>query len=331
MRSLPGFLLRRLLLTIRTLAGVLVLVFALMEIVPGDPAVVFLGENATEDAVRSLRSELGLDEPLLTRLSRYAGGVVRGDLGESIFQREPVLELIGSRLSATLELAAAAFIVALGAGMTLGIASALARGRALDVISSIVAQLGVSMPVFWLGILLMAWFSVGLRWFPAVGRGEPLVPALLSGDSQVVMSALRYLVLPAVTLGAHHAAVVSRLVRASMIEAMSEDYVRAARARGLPSANVVFGHALTNAVVPVVNVLGVRLGALLGGAVLTEAVFGWPGLGQLAVTAISQRDFPLVQGIVLTFALVFILLNIAVDAIHAGLDPRIRLEASSGA
>ena len=181
------------------------------------------------------------------------------------------------------------------------------------------------MPVFWLGILLMAWLAVDWGVLPAVGRGEPLVRAVASGDVVLVADALRHLALPAFTLGIHHAAVVSRLVRASLLDTLHENYLRAADARGLGRRRVVVHHALRNALLPVISVLGVRFGALLGGAVLTEAIFGWPGLGNLAVTAISQRDLPLVQGVVLVFALVFILLNLLVDVVHASLDPRIRL------
>lgn len=315
----------RLLLVLPTLAGVVVLVFALLELVPGDPAAVFLGENATPEAVASLRRELGLDHPLPVRLLHYVASVAHGDLGQSIFRREPVLGIVLERLPATIELAAAAFFITLVVGISLGALAALWRGRFVDVAATVVAQIGVSMPVFWLGILLMAWLAVDWGVLPAVGRGEPLVRAVASGDVVLVADALRHLALPAFTLGIHHAAVVSRLVRASLLDTLHENYLRAADARGLGRRRVVVHHALRNALLPVISVLGVRFGALLGGAVLTEAIFGWPGLGNLAVTAISQRDLPLVQGVVLVFALVFILLNLLVDVVHASLDPRIRL------
>jgi len=324
-----AFLSRRLVLAVPTLIGVVLAVFTLMEIIPGDPASVFLGDNATEESIESLRHELGLDRPLPVRLSRYVVGLARGDLGTSIFQGEPVVELVLSRLPATLELAGAAFLIALLVGVGLGTAAALAQGRPLALVLSAIAQIGVAMPVFWLGILLMAWLAVDLRLLPAVGRGAPLLPAILSGDAAQVTDSLRHLVLPAVTLGTHHAAVISRLVRASLLDTLTEEYVRAARAKGSKELAILVQHALRNAVVPVISVLGTRLGALLGGAVLTEAVFGWPGLGQLAVSALSERDFPLVQGIVLGYALLFILLNIVVDVVHAGLDPRVRLNTGA--
>jgi len=293
--------------------------------VPGDPAAVFLGENATPEAVASLREELGLDRPLPVRLFDYAREVLRGNLGQSIFQREPVLDIVLRRLPATLELAFASFLLAVLSGVALGTMAALWRGSFLDVAASAVALLGVSMPVFWLGILLMAWLSVDWGWLPAIGRGEPLPSALASGDIRLVTDSLRHLVLPTITLAIHHAAVISRLVRASMLSTLHEEFVVAAHARGLSSSRVT-AHALTNAILPVLSVAGVRFGALLGGAVLTESIFGWPGLGQLAVTAISERDLPLVQGVVLVFALMFILVNLVVDLAHASLDPRIRLE-----
>ena len=307
------------------LFGVVVITFGLMSLVPGDPAVVLLGENATPEAVRDLRRELGLDRPVVVRLVSYVSGVLQGDLGTSIFQRQPVRDLIAARLPATAELAMAALVVATLLGGALGVAAALRRGSAVDTASMIAAQVGVAMPVFWLGILLMAWLSVSWGWFPAVGRGAPLLASALSGDLSRLSDALAHLALPALTLGLHHAAVTSRLVRGSMLETLSENYVLAARARGLASRRVVLGYALRNALVPVVSVLGGRFGTLLGSSVLTETVFGWPGLGQLAVTAISQRDLPLVQGVVIVFALMFLLLNLMVDLMYGALDPRIRI------
>jgi ABC-type dipeptide/oligopeptide/nickel transport system permease component len=324
---------RRILLLIPMLLGVLVVVFALLQIVPGDPAVVFLGENATPEAVAALRSSLGLDEPWPLQLERYVGSVLRLDLGRSIFQDEPVIDIIARRLPATLELAIAALVVATLAGTVLGVLAATRRGSWADAFLMLTAQLGVSMPVFWLGILLVALFAVHWNWFPAVGRGEPLVGALgaaLSGRPQPLLDALSHLFLPTLALAWNSAAVVSRLVRASLLDTLHEDYVRAARARGIPDHRLVWSHALRNALLPVVSVLGVRFGVLLGGSVLTESIFGWPGLGSLAVTAISQRDLPLVQGIVLVFAAMFLLLNLLVDLSYGVLDPRVRLASGGG-
>jgi peptide/nickel transport system permease protein len=303
---------RRLLLFVLTLIGVAIVVAALLRLVPGDPAVVFLGENATPEAVAELRRSLGLDVPWPAQLARYLSGIPTGDLGQSLFQREPVSKLIAERLRATLELALAALGIGVAVGGILGVISALKRGSLADLAVMIFAQLGVSVPVFWLGILLTALFAVHWGLFPAVGRGS-----------------LAHLFLPALTLGLGLAAVASRLVRASLIETLHEDYVLGARARGLPDWRVT-AHALRNALLPVMSILGVRFGALLGGSVLTESVFGWPGLGSLAVTAISQRDFPLVQGIVLVFASMFLLLHLAVDLAYGVLDPRIRVESGGG-
>lgn len=303
------YVFRRLLLFILTLAAVAVLVAALLRLVPGDPAAVFLGENATPQNVAELRHALGLDLPWPVQLARYLGGVVKGDLGTSLFQREPVSALIAERLPATLELALSALLFGVVAGLAVGVVSALKRGSLVDLAAMVFAQLGVSVPVFYLGILLSALFAVHWGIFPAVGRGS-----------------FAHIVLPAVTLGLGLAAVASRLVRASLLETLQEAYVRSARARGLRGGKVV-AHALRNALLPVVSVLGVRFGILLGGSVLTENVFGWPGLGSLAVTAISQRDFPLVQGIVLVFASIFLALHLVVDLAYGVLDPRIRIEA----
>ncbi len=306
--SVSRYLVRRLVVFAFTLLGVAIVVSGLLHLVPGDPAVVFLGENATAENVAELRRALGLDAPWPLQLARYLGGIARGDLGRSLFQREPVSELIAGRLGATLELALSALAFGVVAGFVLGVLSALKRGSLVDLAVMVFAQLGVSIPVFYLGILLSALFAVHWGLFPAVGRGT-----------------LAHLVLPALTLGLGLAAIASRLVRASLLDTLHETYVRGARARGLPDRNVI-AHALRNALLPVVSVLGVRFGILLGGSVLTENVFGWPGLGSLAVTAISQRDFPLVQGIVLIFASIFLGLHFVIDIAYGVLDPRIRIE-----
>jgi peptide/nickel transport system permease protein len=280
--------------------------------VPGDPAAVFLGENATPENVAELRRALGLDRSWPTQIARYLAGVAQGDLGRSLFQREPVSKLIAERLPATLELALAALLFGVAVGGVLGVISALKHGSLADLAVMVFAQVGVSIPVFWLGILLSALFAAHWGLLPSVGRGSAA-----------------HLVLPALTLGLGLASIASRLVRASLLDTLEEAYVRGARARGLPPFRVV-AHALRNALLPVVSVLGVRFGTLLGGSVLTESVFGWPGLGTLAIGAISQRDFPLVQGIVLVFATVFLALHLAVDLLYGVMDPRIRIEAGGG-
>lgn len=320
---------KRIVLLLPLLFGITIVVFGLMQIIPGDPAVVLLGQDATPEAVTEMRRALGLDQPLTVQLGRYIANAARGDLGESIFRNEPVVSSIASRLPATLEIAFFALAIAIALGFVLGIAAALKQGSFIDVASMFFAQIGVSIPVFWLGILLMFWFAVDMNWLPAVGRGEPLLSAMgaaLTGRPAALLDSLRHLVLPALTLGLHSAAVMSRLVRSSMLEIWRQDFVRTAFAKGLPGWRVVWLHALRNAFLPVLSIIGLRFGALLGGAVLTETIFGWPGLGQLAVTAISQRDIPLVQGIILVFALMFALVNLGVDLLSGALDPRIRME-----
>ncbi len=324
-----AYTLRRLALLVPLLLGIVVVVFGLLQLVPGDPAAVLLGQEATPEAVEAVRRSLGLDRPLPIQLGRYLMNVVRGDLGESIFRGEPVLAAIGSRLPATIEVAMLALILSVGVGLALGTLAAVKRGSVFDVVGMVLAQVGVSMPVFWLGILLMFWMAVQLGWFPSVGRGPALGPAVVAavaGRPADLVDGLRHLALPVLTLGLYGAAVMSRVVRTAMLEVLNTDYVRAARARGVGAARVIVRHALRNALLPVVSVVGLRFGELLGGAVLTEGIFGWPGLGQLAVSALSQRDMPLVQGIVLVFAFMFALVNLGVDLLNARLDPRSRLE-----
>jgi peptide/nickel transport system permease protein len=249
-------------------------------------------------------------------------------MGRSIFQNQPVSEIIFGRLGATIELAVVALILATVIGMALGVLAAIRQGSWIDTVTMLFAQLGVSMPVYWLGLLLMLLFAVQLGWLPAIGRGAPLPEAFLAaitGRPQVLWDSIGHIALPALALAANSAAIISRLVRASMLEVLREDFVRTAYAKGLRKGRVVIRHALRNALLPVLSVIGLRFGALLGGAVLTESIFAWPGLGQLTIAAISQRDLPLIQGIVLTFAIVFALVNLVVDLLYAAVDPRIRL------
>jgi peptide/nickel transport system permease protein len=322
------YLWRRILLLLPMLAGVIVVVFALVHLVPGDPARVLLGEEATDAAVASLRHALGLDLPLPEQFLRYLDHLAHGDLGRSMFQDESVARLILARLPATLELALAAMLLSVLVGIALGTVAAIRQGSAVDLACLVFAQLGVSMTVFWLGILLVYAFSVRLHWLPAIGRGAPLLPAMLealSGRPQPLLGSLSHLAMPACALGLQGAAIICRLVRASMLEVLSADYVRTARAKGLRGARVIWWHALRNAVLPAVTMMGWQFGNLLGGAVLTEGIFGWPGMGQLAVGAISQRDLPLVQGVALTFALIFALVNLLTDLVYGLIDPRISL------
>jgi peptide/nickel transport system permease protein len=320
---------RRVALFVPMLLGIVVVTFGLVTLLPGDAAVVLLGQDASAQAVEQLRDLLRLDEAWYRRLGAYLVDLTRGDLGTSIFQSRPVVDVIGDRLGATVELAFVALLVAVVLGVGLGVWAALRRGSVVDRAVLAFSRLGVSVPVFWLGILLMLVFAVQLGWLPSIGRGPALVPALglaLAGRPGALVDSLAHLALPALTLGVSGAAVLSRLTRAAMLETLEQDFIRTARSKGLSGARVLWVHAFKNALLPILSLVGLRFGALLGGAVLTEGIFGWPGMGQLAVTAISQRDLPLVQGVVLTFALLFALVNLAVDLLYAVVDPRVRLE-----
>jgi peptide/nickel transport system permease protein len=323
-----AYAIRRLLLLIPMAAGMVAVTFALLLIIPGDPAAVLLGQEASPDAIAGLRSALHLDEPWHLRLFSYYAALLRGDMGRSMFQNAPVAEIISGRLGATIELAVMALILATAIGLVLGVAAAVRQGSLVDTVTMLFAQLGVSMPVYWLGLLLMLAFAVKLGWLPAVGRGAPMFPLLgtaLLGHPAELMDSLSHIALPALALAANSAAIISRLVRASMIEVLREDFVRTAYAKGLRRNRVIWRHAFANALLPVISIIGLRFGALLGGAVITESIFAWPGLGQLTVTAISQRDLPLIQGVALSFALMFALVNLMVDLAYAVVDPRVRL------
>lgn len=323
-----AYVLRRLLLLVPTAAGIVVITFSLLLLIPGDPAAVLLGQEASKADIANLRATLGLDLPWSTQLARYFGALLQGDMGRSLFQNESVSSIIGARIGATLELAVAALVIAIVIGVSLGVLAAMRRGTKVDTALMLLAQLGVSMPVYWLGILLMLAFSVKLGWLPAIGRGEPFgsaVWAALSGRPAVLVDSMAHLLLPAFALGVNSAAIISRLVRTSMIEILQEDFVRTAYAKGLRRTRVMVRHALRNALLPVISIIGLRFGLLLGGGVLTESIFGWPGLGQLTIAAISQRDLPLVQGITLCFAMMFALVNLVVDLSYSLVDPRVRV------
>jgi peptide/nickel transport system permease protein len=313
------FLVGRLLLLVPVLIGVSVIVFLVLHLAPGDPAEIMLGPQATQEDRLRLRAELGLDDPLLTQYVRWLGHVVEGDLGRSLFMRRPVLGEVLVRLRATLILTATALLLSSVGGVALGIVSATRPNSVLDRTSAVASLFGASMPVFWLGIVLMVIFSLSLGWLPASGMYAPYGGGDL-GDL------LRHLVLPALTLAAASVTIVARLTRSAMLDVLGQDYIRTARAKGLVERRVVVRHALKNALVPIVTVIGVQAGYLLGGAVLTETVFAWPGVGTLMVQGILARDIPLVQGCVLVVALTFVLVNLTVDLLYAWLDPRIRYE-----
>jgi peptide/nickel transport system permease protein len=307
---MTAFLVRRLLLTIPVLLGVATLVFFLIHLVPGDPAVSMLGEGASPVEVEKLRARLGLDRPLAEQYVSYLSGLVRGDLGVSFRYNRPVTHEILSRLPATAELAAAAMLVAIGIAIPLGILSAVFRGSGIDHVAMTVSLLGISIPTFWLGPMLALIFAVELGWFPVSGRGGP-----------------EHLVLPAVTLGGALAAILARMTRASLLEELRELYVLAARARGVSRARSIVRHAFRNSLIPVVTLAGLQVGALLTGAIITETIFAWPGLGRLLIQAINARDYPLVQGAILFIAVTYVGVNLFTDIVYGWLDPRIRLGA----
>ncbi len=286
---------------------VTVVVFFLLHLTPGDPAAIMLGEYATPEQVAALHHSMGLDLPLHHQYARFLANAVRGDFGMSIRAQRPALECVLERLPATLQLTAGAFLIALLIGMPIGILSAIKRFSYWDHGSMFIALLGQSMPVFWLGLMLIVVFGVKLGWLPVSGRGGP-----------------EYIVLPSITLSVILIGLTIRLTRSSMLEVLSQDYVRTARAKGLRESVVLLRHALMNALIPLVTVLGMRVGHLLGGAVITETVFAWPGIGSIAVTAIHQRDYPVVQTAVFICALCVVLVNWLVDLLYTYLDPRIQ-------
>ncbi len=302
-----GYFLRRLLILIPTVIGAVTLVFFFLHMIPGDPVEVMLGETAQQADKEKLREELGLNLPLHIQYGRFVMGALRGDLGDSYFYRRPVVRVIAERVPATFELALAAFLVAGLIAIPLGIVSALREGTALDSASALFSLLGVSMPNFWLGPLLIILFSLKLGWFPVSGRGG-----------------LGSLVLPAVTLGTALAAILSRMTRSSLLERLGEDYLNVARAKGLPEWKVILKHALRNALIPIITIMGLQFGALLSGAIITENVFSWPGVGTLLINAIEARDYPLVQGCVLFISLSYVLVNLLTDLLYGWVDPRIR-------
>ena len=316
--GLPAYALRRLLLAVPVLFGVSVLVFAVLHLAPGDPAAIMLGAQATKEDVERLHRDLGLDEPLAAQYVRWISRVAHGDLGRSIPLGREVLPEVVLRFKATLLLTAGALAIAILLGLAAGIVSAVKQYTWLDRISMGVAVTGVSLPVFWTGIMLIIVFALQLQWFPSSGMSSPYGSGL--GD------VLWHLVLPAVTLGTASAAALARLTRSSVLEIIRQDYVRSARAKGLAERAVIARHVLKNAINPIITVLGLQVGFLLGGAILTETVFSWPGLGSMMVRAIQARDYPLVQGGVLLIATTFVVVNLVVDLLYAVFDPRIRYD-----
>ncbi len=301
------YILRRVAQSALTLLGVSVLVFVILRVLPGDPARMLLPDGAPESAVIELNRQLGLREPLFVQYGLFLRSVAHGDFGQSFQYRAPALRVVLERLPATIQLTVAAMLVTIAAGVTLGIGTAVRRGTRYDLAGTILAVLGQSLPNFWLGIMLILLFGVALRWLPTSG-----------------FAGWTSLVLPAITLAAFPTALVARLTRSSMLEILNRDYIRTGRAKGLAERSVVLRHALRNAAIPVLTVIGLQIGALLGGAVITESVFAWPGMGKLIVDAIFFRDFPVVQTVLILSATVFVGINLLVDLLYTIIDPRIR-------
>jgi len=303
------YLVRRLLFTVPVLLGVATLVFSLIHLVPGDPVQSMLGEGASPQDVAETRARLGLDRPLLVQYAGFLRGLASGDLGTSLRTNQSVARAIGERMPATFELAFAAMAVAVLIALPLGILAAVRARTATDVAATTLALVGISIPNFWLGPLLAIAFAVGLGWLPVSGRGT-----------------LAHLVLPAITLGAPLAAVLARMTRTSVIEELNELYVLAARARGVSRLRAIVRHAFRNSLIPIVTVIGLQFGAVLTGAVITETIFAWPGVGRLLIQSISFRDYPLVQGCILLIAVTYVSMNLLTDLLYGLLDPRIRYD-----
>ena len=307
-----GYLVRRLVLTVPVLLGVAILVFAIVRLIPGDPATAIAGPQATDAFIAQIAEQYHLNEPLYVQFGLFLRDLLVGDLGDSTFSRRPVMVELAERFPRTIQLTLAAMAVAMAIGIPAGIMSARRRNSIFDNLSMIVALLGVAAPVFWLALMLQLLFSVRLGWFPTTGTGTPA-----------------HLVLPAITLGMSTAGLIARVTRSSMLEVLRMEYVQTARAKGLSERDVIYGHALKNAMIPVVTVVGLQFGILLGGAVLTESVFAWPGVGRLLVDSILSRDYPVVQGTVLVLAATFVVINLIVDLLYAVLDPRIRYHGAA--
>lgn len=350
---LTRYIIRRLLSLIPTLLGVTIVIFMFLRLIPGDPAVAMLGEHAAQENVERIREQLGLNHPLFldrdaleerdfkgffnSQYIRYLGRLARGNMGASIHRRIPIAEELKLRFPATVELALFSMIIAVLVGVPAGIVSAARRNSLLDGVSMIGSLIGVSMPIFWLGLMEIMLFAVILHWFPIGGRLDHaielevvtnfvLIDSIISGNGAALMNGLKHLAMPALALATIPMAIIARMTRASMLDVLQEDYIRTAHAKGLRERVVLFRHALKNAFLPVITIIGLQTGNLLAGAILTETIFAWPGIGKWIYDAILGRDYPVVQGGTLLIAIVFVFINLLVDLSYAFLDPRIHYE-----
>jgi peptide/nickel transport system permease protein len=331
------YAIRRSLTVLPVLLGVSLLVFSFIHLIPGDPAVAMLGERATPEKVAEVRLRLGLDRPIWEQYALYLGKVVRGDLGVSVVRGDPVLTDLRRRFPATVELTTAAIVLAVTLGIPVGVASAVWRNSLVDSLARVWALVGVSMPIFWLGLMLAWFFGVQLRLLPTGFRLESgttvtpwtnfvMLDAALQGDWPLLADALRHLVLPALALATIPLAIVARMTRASMLEVLSREYIRTAEAKGLPQTAVILRHALRNALLPVLTVVGLQVGHLLAGAILTETIFSWPGIGLWVYEAIEARDYAIVQGASLVIAVIVVVVNLVTDLLYVAVDPRIEFD-----
>jgi len=331
------YIVKRLAMLVPVMLGVSIIAFSLIHLAPGDPARTMLGERATQEQLNEIREKYGLDKPIYVQYGIWLNGVLHGDLGRSITTHEDVAKEIGERFPNTMELTIAAMIFAIVVGVFAGIISAAKQYSITDYTFMGIALFGISMPVFWLGIMLMMIFGVFLGWLPIGGRIDLLIPfqrvtgfmvfdSIITGNFPALISVLRHLILPAVALGTIPMAMIARVSRSSMLEVLRQDFIRTERAKGLSERIVIYKHAVRSAMVPVVTVIGLNFGLLLAGAILTETVFSWPGIGRLVVNAVYARDYPLVVGCILVFAIVFVIVNLVTDILYTRIDPRIQYE-----
>ena len=331
------YITKRLLMLIPVLLGASILAFSLIHLAPGDPARTIAGEHASAQIIERIQTKYGLDKPLITQYWIWLKQALRGDFGRSIVSNEYVSKEILSRFPNTLELALFSMFIAITVGVLAGIVSASRQYSLLDYGFMGIALFGVSMPVFWLGIMLMMIFGVFLRWLPISGRIDIMIPftritglylldSIITGNWAAFISSLRHLILPSIALGTIPMATIARVTRSSMLEVLKQDFIRTERAKGLPERLVIYKHAVRNALIPVVTVIGLNFGLLLSGAILTETVFSWPGVGRYVVNAVQMRDYPAVQGCVLFFAFIFVMVNLITDIIYVYIDPRIKYQ-----
>jgi peptide/nickel transport system permease protein len=329
------YFIRRLLESIPVLVGVSLLVFLLLHLIPGDPAVALLGERATPERIEEVRDQLGLNRPLYEQYFIWIGKALQGDFGETINGRIPVSKELRNRFPATIELAVTALVFAVILGVPIGIISAIRRNSLIDTVSMFGALFGVSIPIFVLGLLLIFFVGVRLKLLPFIGRLDPdvelekitgmyVIDSILTGNMRALKNSLEHLVMPAFALSTIPLSIIARITRSAMLEVLNQDYIRTARAKGLRSYRVVMTHAFRNAMLPVITIIGLQLGALLSGAVLTETIFSWPGIGKWLFEAISRRDYPIIQATTLLIAVIYVAVNLGVDLLYALIDPRIR-------